>query len=68
MLAERSTPMPKALTISGMVVSAVLLLLFGLDLATGIPFDKVSLVMDIGGVICALLLGYMSWTTLRELR
>lgn len=60
--------MPKALTISGMVVSAVLLLLFGLDLAAGIPFQGVSMVMDIGGVFCALMLAYMSWTTFRELR
>lgn len=60
--------MPKALTIGGMVVSAVLLLLFGLDLAAQIPFKRVSPVMDIGVVICALMLGYMSWTTFRELR
>ena len=60
--------MPKALTIGGMVVSAVLLLLFGLDLAIEIPFQRVSALMDIGVVICALMLGYMSWTTLREIR
>jgi hypothetical protein len=60
--------MPKALTIGGMVVSAVLLLLFGMDLAVGIPFQGISKLMDIGVVICALMLGYMSWTTLRELR
>jgi hypothetical protein len=60
--------MPKALTIGGMVVSAVLLLLFGLDLAIEIPFQRISPLMDIGVVICALMLGYMSWTTLREIR
>jgi hypothetical protein len=59
--------MPKALTIGGMVVSAILLLLFGLDLAIKIPFERVSAVMDIGAVVCALMLGYMSWTTFREL-
>ncbi len=60
--------MPKALTIGGMVVSAILLLLFGLDLAIQVPFERVSPVMDIGAVICALLLGYMSFSTFRELR
>ncbi len=60
--------MPKALTIGGMVVSAVLLVLFGLDLAIGTPFGGISKVMDIGAVVCALMLGYMSWTTFRELR
>jgi hypothetical protein len=60
--------MPKALTIGGMVVSAILLLLFGLDLAIKIPFERVSPIMDIGAVVCALMLGYMSWSTFRELR
>lgn len=58
--------MPKALSISGMVVAVLLLLLFGLDLALQFPFGRV-LVMDIGFVICAVLLAYMSWSTYREL-
>jgi hypothetical protein len=60
--------MPKFLTIGGMAISAILLLLFGLDLAIQIPFERVSPVMDIAAVVCALMLGYMSWTTFRELR
>lgn len=60
--------MPKALTIVGMVVAAVLLVLFGLDLVTGTPFGGLSKVMDVGAVVCALMLAYMSWTTFRELR
>jgi len=59
--------MSKALTIAGLIVSALLLLLFGLDLALGIPFGKPSLTMDIGFLICGLALAYMSWTTYREL-
>jgi hypothetical protein len=58
--------MPKALTISGMTVAALLLLLFGLDLVAGIPFSKASLAMDISFVICAAILGYLSWSTFRE--
>jgi hypothetical protein len=58
--------MPKALTILGMIVAILLLIVFALDLAIGIPFSKASRTMDIAFVICALLLGYLSWATLRE--
>jgi len=58
--------MPKVLCVSGMVISVLLLILFGLDLALGVPFQGVSKVMDVGFVICAGLLGYLGWTTFRE--
>ena len=58
--------MPKALTILGMIVAILLLVVFALALAIGIPFSKASQTMDIAFVICALLLGYLSWVTLRE--
>jgi len=59
--------MPKALSISGIVVASVLILLFGLDLALKFPFGGASMVMDIGFVIAAITLGYASWTTLKEI-
>ena len=40
--------MPKALSISGMVVAVLLLLIFGLDLALQFPFNGISKPMDIG--------------------
>jgi hypothetical protein len=58
--------MPKALCIVGMVVGVLLLLVFGLDLGLQFPFRRASMTMDIGGVISAVILGYVSWTTLRE--
>jgi hypothetical protein len=58
--------MPKALAILGMVVAALILLIFGLDMAVGFPFKKVNPLMDIAFILCAGALGYMSWTTLRE--
>jgi hypothetical protein len=60
--------MPKALCLLGTVVAAVLLLVFGFDLIVKFPFGRVSLIMDIGIVLCSLGLGYMSWSTLREQR
>jgi hypothetical protein len=67
LLLEEDTPMPKALSISGMVVAVLLLLLFGLDLALKFPFSGAEPVMDIGFVVCSVLLAYMSWSTYREL-
>lgn len=58
--------MAKAFSVFGMVVAIVFLLVFSLDLAVGMPFGKASLVADIGFIICAIALGYMSWTTYRE--
>lgn len=58
--------MPRVLTIVGMSVAGLLLLLFGLDLAIGIPFSKASVMMDLMFLVSAGMLGYMSWTTYRE--
>jgi threonine/homoserine/homoserine lactone efflux protein len=58
--------MAKALTIMGMVVAVLIFCLFALDLAIGTPFEKANMLMDIGAVICALMLGYLSWSTFRE--
>ena len=58
--------MPKALAIIGMAISVLLLAVFGLDWATGFPFQGASPTMDIGFVICSAVLGYMSWSTFRE--
>ena len=59
--------MPKALSIIGLTISALLLLIFGLDMALGIPFQNVSSTMDVGFIICSLILGYLSWSTMREI-
>lgn len=58
--------MPKALCIVGMVVAGLLLILFGLDLALNLPFGGRSMLMNIGFLICAAILGYLSWATFRE--
>lgn len=60
--------MPKALSIIGMVVAALLLLVFGLDLAIEFPFQRADIFIDIGMLIGALALAYMSWTTYREVK
>lgn len=59
--------MARALTVSGLVVAALVLLLFGLDLALGIPFGRGNVLVDVGFVVCAAVLAYLSWSTWREL-
>ncbi|HEY6563338.1 MAG TPA: hypothetical protein VIY86_02475 [Pirellulaceae bacterium] len=60
--------MAKGLTIMSLVVAILLCALFGLDLVIGVPFRKASPLMDVAFVICSLLLGLISWTTMRELK
>jgi hypothetical protein len=58
--------MPKALCLVGTVVAVLLFLVFGLDLAISFPFHRDSTTMDIGILVCSAILGYASWTALRE--
>lgn len=58
--------MPKALSITGMVVAVLLLLIFGLDLGLKYPFGRIMM-MDVGFLVCSAILAYMSWSTYREL-
>ncbi len=66
--ASKAFFMPKALSIIGMVVAALILLVFGLDLAIEFPFHRVDVFLDIGLLIGALALAYLSWTTYREVK
>jgi hypothetical protein len=58
--------MPKALCITGIAIAILLLLIFSLDLGLAFPFKGVSSVMDITMLVSALILGLLSWLTLRE--
>ena len=60
--------MPKALSMMGMLVAILVLLIFALDLALGIPFGgtKASGTMDILMVLAGAVLGYLSWAAFRE--
>ncbi len=60
--------MAKGLTIMSLVIAALILLLFALDLVLAVPFRGASKMLDIVFVICALGLGYISWSTFKEIR
>jgi len=59
--------MAKALTIAAMAMSLVLLVIFGLDLAIQLPFGRANPIMSISFLVFSVVLGYLSWSTLREL-
>lgn len=62
------SPMSKALTILGMVVAGLIGLLFAVDWAAGIPFNTADWRMNLGALIAAALLGYLSWDALKDVR
>ena len=58
--------MAKALCMTGLVVSGLVAVLFAADLIAQFPFGRASKVMDISLIVSAMLLGLISWLTLRE--
>jgi len=60
--------MSKVLCIFSMAVSAILLLIFLLDLAAGIPFGRVSIPMDAAFIVSSGIVGTFGYLTFREQR
>ena len=60
--------MPKVLCIIALAISCLLLLVFLLDLAIGVPFGKASLIMDIGLIASSAIIAFLSFATLKEQR
>ncbi len=50
------------LSLAGMILSGIVVILFVADLATGFPFQRVSVATDIGFILAGLLVGYLSWS------
>jgi len=72
MQAVKGLAMEKWLCWGSFGVAGLMLLLFGLDLATGVPFGGSTLgsgmtIVDIIGILMSALLLYMSWDALRGL-
>jgi hypothetical protein len=69
MIAARGAAMEKKLCIASLCVAGLLLLLFILDIAIGIPFGGGATfrMIDIVGILAGGLLAYLSWNALRDL-
>ncbi len=60
--------MGKVLCIVAMALSALLLLVFLLDLTIGVPFQRAALIMDIIFLIASGTVGTLSFFNLRQIR
>lgn len=50
------------LSLSGLIVSGIVVILFVADLAAAFPFQRVSVAADIGFILAGLLVAYLSWS------
>jgi hypothetical protein len=60
--------MEKWMCYGSMGVAGLLLLLFLLDMFTGIPFGKISIAVDIFGILAAGVVGFLAFDAFRDLR
>ena len=67
--------MPKILCLTGLVVSGLIALIFLMDLVFGLlgmlafaPFKMSSLLLDVVFLVSSGVLGFLSWTSFRELK
>jgi hypothetical protein len=49
---------------TGMIISGLVGILFLADLAVKVPFRRVSVPLDIGFLVAALIVAYLSWSVL----
>ena len=68
MQAVKGISMEKWLCWTSMGVAGFLLLLFALDVVLGFPFSKVSMLVDILGILTSGLVLYLAWDAFRDLR
>jgi hypothetical protein len=68
MQAVKGISMEKKLCLASMGVAGFVLLLFALDVALGIPFSKVSVIVDILGILTSGLVVYLAWDAYKDLR
>jgi hypothetical protein len=60
--------MEKWMCLTTIAVSALLLVVFALDLAMKIPFGGLSPIVDILSIVASLLVAYLGWESFREQR
>lgn len=67
--------MPKALCLTGLVIAILVFLIFLCDMLFGMigmvsfaPFKMNNILMDIIFLLCSIGLGFVSWTSYKELK
>jgi len=60
--------MAKVLCLFALIVSAVIFLIFFLDLILKVPFARINPMMDIAFVVSSVIIGLFAYLTFREQR
>ncbi len=60
--------MLKVMPFVGLVMSGLVAILFLADLVAGFPFQRVSILNDIGFLLSSGILAYLSWTIMEKSR
>jgi uncharacterized membrane protein len=58
----------KLLGFAGMVIAGLIAILFVADLAVGIPFERVSIAVDVGFILASLIVAYLIWSIVERSR
>lgn len=61
-------PVSKVLPLAGMIIAGLIGIVFLADLAAGFPFQRVSIGLDVGFLVCSAIAGYLSWSLLEKAR
>jgi len=68
MMALKGLFMEKWLCLGSMGVAGLLVLLFLLDVVAAFPFGRLSVMIDLFGILIAAVVGYLAWDALKDLR
>jgi len=58
----------RAILVGGVILSGLIAVLFAADLAVGVPFARVSPVMDTGAIVSGSILAYLFWSIASKTR
>jgi len=58
----------KVVSLVGLIVAALVVVLFVADLIAGFPFQRVSLAADVGFIVSGLIVAYLSWSIMERAR
>lgn len=54
--------MSRVIGLSGMILAVLVAVLFVADLAVGVPFGRLSIVVDVGFLLASLIVAYLGWS------
>lgn len=58
--------MSKALAVTGLIVSGLIVIVFLADLAAAFPFRRSSWLLDLAFIVSGLLVAYLSWSIMDQ--